>query len=112
MLYKRYQDARDAAWRTLLRFEISRLPVDVEQIAKGLGITPEPWPDAAQTPKLYALLPKHAAAASLRISGVWHIFMRQHMEIITEIRFLPQFRVVYLSLSVNQAYVKLPVTVR
>ena len=76
MLYKRYQDARDAAWRTLLRFEISRLPVDVEQIAKGFGITPEPWPDAAQTPKLYALLPRHAAAASLRISGVWHIFMQ------------------------------------
>lgn len=76
MLYKRYQDARDAAWRTLIRFEISRLPVDVEKIAKGLGITPEKWPDAKETPKLYALLPKNAAAASLRISGVWHIFMQ------------------------------------
>lgn len=76
MLYKRYQDARDAAWRTLLRFEINRLPVDVEKIAKGLGITPEPWPDKQITPKLYGLLPRNAAAASLRISGVWHIFLQ------------------------------------
>ncbi len=76
MLYKRYQDARDAAWRTLLRFEIHRLPVDVEKIARGFGIVPQPWPDKTQTPRLYGLLPRHAAAASLRISGVWHIFLK------------------------------------
>lgn len=76
MLYKRYQDARDAAWRTLLRFETGTLPVDVEKIALGFGITPEKWPDEKETPRLYALLPNHAAAASLRISGVWHIFMQ------------------------------------
>ena len=36
MLYQRYQNARDAAWRTLLRFEIDSLPVDAERIAKAI----------------------------------------------------------------------------
>ena len=74
MLYQRYQNARDAAWRTLLRFEIDSLPVDAERIAKGLGITPESWPEKVSP--FYALLPQGAAAASLRISGVWHVYMQ------------------------------------
>ena len=79
MLYSRYQAARDAAWRTLIRFDISSLPVDVEKIAKELRIDIQPWPDKTQTPVLFALLPENAAAASLRIDGVWRIFTKPNL---------------------------------
>lgn len=79
MLYSRYQAARDAAWRTLIRFDISSLPVDVEKIAGELRIDIQPWPDKTQTPVLFALLPENAAAASLRIDGVWRIFTKPNL---------------------------------
>ncbi len=77
MLYKRYRDARDAAWRTLINYHIQALPVDVEGIAKALSITVEGWPNRENTPKLHALLPPSARCASLRIQGQWHIFMHK-----------------------------------
>ena len=42
--YRRYQDARDAAWRTLLRFSVRALPVDVRGIAAALGFPSIPSP--------------------------------------------------------------------
>lgn len=38
MLYGKYQNLRDAAWRCLLEYEIDQLPVDVLKITKSSGI--------------------------------------------------------------------------
>ena len=38
MLYGKYQNLRDAAWRCLLDYKINKLPVDILQIAKSSGI--------------------------------------------------------------------------
>lgn len=38
MNYKDYQKARDAAWRLLLDCRVDRLPVDLNQIRKQLGV--------------------------------------------------------------------------
>jgi len=39
ILYKKYKDARDAAWNTLILFNVDKLPVSVGVIFKKLGIT-------------------------------------------------------------------------
>lgn len=70
MLYQRYQSARDGAWRTLIRYQADRLPVDVEEIARKLGI-------AIVSAQGEALGPW--AACSLRQSGVWRICVRPHL---------------------------------
>ncbi len=36
--YKRYQSARDAAWKTLIDFHVCELPVSLSRICKDLGI--------------------------------------------------------------------------
>ncbi len=36
--YKRYQNARDAAWKTLIDFHVCELPVSLSRICKDLGI--------------------------------------------------------------------------
>ncbi len=36
--YKRYQNARDAAWRALIDFHVCELPVSLSRICKDLGI--------------------------------------------------------------------------
>lgn len=38
MIYGRYKDARDAAWRCLLDYNINVLPVDILGIAKQAGV--------------------------------------------------------------------------
>lgn len=37
--YKRYQNARDAAWKALIDFRVCELPVSLSMICKDLGIT-------------------------------------------------------------------------
>lgn len=37
--YKRYQNARDAAWKALIDFHVCELPVSLSRICKDLGIT-------------------------------------------------------------------------
>lgn len=37
--YKRYQNARDAAWRALIDFHVCELPVSLSEICKDLGIS-------------------------------------------------------------------------
>lgn len=38
MIYGKYQDLRDAAWRCLLEYNINKLPVNVLQITRSSGI--------------------------------------------------------------------------
>ena len=77
--YRYYQEARDTAWRALLRLPEKTLPVDAEALAKAVGMEVLPFPDAEENPKLAALLAgeEKAAAVSLRIRGTWHIFLRE-----------------------------------
>lgn len=39
MNYKDYQDARDAAWKILLDCGVNRLPVEITQICRKLGVS-------------------------------------------------------------------------
>lgn len=72
MLYDRYQAARDAAWRTLLKFEVHALPVDVEDIAGKLGIEILFRPEGREG----ASLPG-AAAITLRKGGRFQVLMQK-----------------------------------
>lgn len=76
--YGQYQDARDAAWRALLELPEKKLPVDVEALAKKLGVEIHPFPGKEQE-RLYALVNRAAGGrpcVSLRIRRNWHIFLR------------------------------------
>lgn len=77
--YKRYQEARDTAWRALLRLEEKRLPVDAEALARRVGVTAHPFPDGRQEPRLADLVQKAGGGrcVSLRIRGAWHVFLRE-----------------------------------
>ena len=77
--YRRYQEARDTAWRALLRLENKRLPVDPEALARQVGLDPSPYPQSDREPRLYALTQKAGGGAcvSLRIRGKWHLFLRE-----------------------------------
>ena len=74
-----YQEARDAAWRTLLRLEKKELPVDIRGLLSMLRIPVLPFPDAKKEPRLYALLQKTQApfCVSLKIQGIWQIFLKE-----------------------------------
>lgn len=76
--YRMYQEARNAAWRTLNHFSCHELPVDPGAIAEKLRIPVLPFPDSGEEPRLYALVHQNprAAAVSLQIKGVWHIFLQ------------------------------------
>ena len=75
--YRDYQDARDAAWRALLDAPEKKLPVDVDALAKRLGVEIHPFPGKEQE-RLYALVRRAAEGpcVSLRIRRSWHIFVR------------------------------------
>ena len=77
--YRRYQQARDTAWRALLQLREKSLPVDAEGLARDVGMACLPFPGAEEEPRLYSLLKKAGAgkAVSLRIRGKWHIFLRE-----------------------------------
>ena len=75
--YGQYQDARDAAWRALLELPEKKLPVDVDALAKKLGVEIHPFPGKEQA--LLRNLVNRAAdgpCVSLRIRRAWHIFLR------------------------------------
>ncbi|MBQ7654903.1 MAG: ImmA/IrrE family metallo-endopeptidase [Clostridia bacterium] len=76
--YRQYQDARDAAWRALLELPEKKLPVDVDALAKKMGVEIHPFPGREQQ-RLYALVNKAARGpcVSLRIRRNWHIFLRE-----------------------------------
>ena len=75
--YGQYQDARDAAWRALLELPEKKLPVDVDALAKKLGVEIHPFPGKEQA-LLHNLVSRAAGGpcVSLRIRRAWHIFVR------------------------------------
>lgn len=77
--YRRYQEARDTAWRALLSLEEKRLPADPEALARQVGAQVHPYPQSDEEPRLYALAQKAGGGVcvSLRIRGVWHILVRE-----------------------------------
>ena len=77
--YQLYQEARDAAWRTLLRLEKKELPVDMRALFSMLRIPVLPFPDVKKEPRLFALLQKAQApfCVSLKIQGVWQVFLKE-----------------------------------
>ena len=77
--YHRYQEARDTAWRALLRLPEKKLPVDVDALAKLIGMDVLPFPDGEENPRLANLLEGlgSALAISLRVRGKWQIFLRE-----------------------------------
>lgn len=74
--YRQYQDARDAAWRTLLRFSVRALPADVFRIAKELGIAVHAHPLPADDPALPLLrrLPGPSVCRALLLGRAWHVY--------------------------------------
>lgn len=76
--YRLYQEARNAAWRTLEHFACCELPVSSLAIAEKLRISVLPFPDSEKEPKLYALIRRnpHAVCVSLCIENMWHIFLQ------------------------------------
>ena len=76
--YRRYQEARDTAWRALLQIKEKRLPVDAEGLCGQIGVEVHPFPDAEEA-RLFRLIQQAGGGTcvSLRVRGAWHIFLRQ-----------------------------------
>ena len=75
--YQRYQEARDTAWRALLRLEEKRRPTDVDALCRQLGVEIHPFPAAEE--KALSRCVRQAGGGvcvSLRIRGQWHVFLR------------------------------------
>ncbi len=75
--YRQYQEARDTAWRALLRMREKRLPVDSEALAGLLGVEIHPFPDKQENGRLWTLANQvRGVCVSLRVQGAWHMFVR------------------------------------
>lgn len=64
--YKQYQNARDAAWKALIDFQVCELPVSLSKICKTLSIT------ILDNEHTHVLLPSENGIAVLQ-SGKWYI---------------------------------------
>ena len=76
--YRRYQEARDAAWQALLLLPEKRLPVDAEALAREMGV--EVLSRAEEKdPALLSLLRQAGTGAcvSLRAQGQWRVYLRK-----------------------------------
>ena len=74
--YGQYQEARDTAWRALLRMKDKSLPVDPDALAAQLGVEVHPAPDPRNNIRLWTLTRQvRGVCVSLRIHGVWNIFV-------------------------------------
>ena len=75
--YRRYQEARDAAWRTLLHFQADALPVDIWAMVEKMGLAVLPFPAPGEASQLASLIARAGSGpcVSLRIRGVWKIFL-------------------------------------
>lgn len=75
--YRQYQEARDTAWRALLRLTDKRLPVEPEELAALLGVEIHPFPDPKENERLWTLANQvRGVCVSLRIRGAWHMFLQ------------------------------------
>ena len=73
--YARYRQARDAAWRALLKVKEASLPLDPEALASRLGLEILDLAEARRQPHLAGLLDHPGVCASLRIDGKWRLFL-------------------------------------
>ncbi|MBR0218777.1 MAG: ImmA/IrrE family metallo-endopeptidase [Clostridia bacterium] len=75
--YRQYQEARDTAWRALLKLTDKRLPVEPEALAALLGVEILPFPGPKEDERLWTLANQvRGVCVSLRIQGAWHMFIR------------------------------------
>ena len=81
MNYKEYQNARDAAWRMLIRFRTSRLPVRISDGIQEMGILLAPYSKAwAFLEKLgLADAARETDGLSVQKDGRYYIFYRGDM---------------------------------
>jgi len=79
--YRRYQQARDLAWKVLLQLQVKRLPVDMRAAARQLGVEVLDMPRHDGISPVSRLLEKlgDAPCRSLQIKGTWHIFIKPGM---------------------------------
>ncbi len=66
MIYGKYKNARDAAWRCLIDFNITSLPVKILEIAKSLEIK------VVKDSESHKLSPKESGKSYL-VNDQWHI---------------------------------------
>lgn len=81
MKYSDYQNARDAAWQTLILFEASELPVRISDGIKRLGILLAPYSKAERFLADLGLthLIQETDGLSVRMGEKYHIFYRGDM---------------------------------
>lgn len=75
--YTRYQEARNASWRTLIKYSDGTLPVNVEKIARELDITILPMPKEDPSDPLSQLISQlePSPCKILQIDRHWHLFI-------------------------------------
>lgn len=88
MNYRDYKAARDAAWQTLIRFKVSKMPVRVSDGIKRMGIVLAPYSkaEAFLTGLGLAALLWETDGLSVREQGKYYIFYRGDMTL-SRIRF-------------------------
>lgn len=81
MNYKDYKTARDAAWRILIRFKTSKLPVRISDGIKQMGIALAPYSRAGAFLDEIGLahLTIKTSGLSVRAHGKYYIFYRGDM---------------------------------
>ena len=70
--YRQYQEARDTAWRALLRLEEKRLPVDPEALAAQLGVEIHPDPDPEENRRLWTLTRQVLSGRPVTVCSHFH----------------------------------------
>lgn len=81
MNYKDYKTARDAAWQTLIRFNVSKLPVRISDGIKQMEIVLAPYSKSESflTGIGLAALLRETDGLSIRLQGKYYIFYRGDM---------------------------------
>lgn len=74
--YGKYKNVRDAVWKIMIDFGISKLPVSVTALAKQLDIIPLSYVQGTELIKFARLeeLPKKEKAFIAHIENAWYIF--------------------------------------
>ena len=81
MNYKDYQNARDAAWKTLIRFGVNELPVRISPGIRAMGVALVPYSKSEEflTELGLAYLMQETDGLSIRRNGRYYILYRGDM---------------------------------
>lgn len=81
MNYRDYKTARDAAWQTLIRFKVSKMPVRISDGIKQMGISLAPYSKSETFLTRLGLgtLLRETDGISVQIRGKYYIFYRGDM---------------------------------